>query len=204
MLGMTVILDNRASKQWDKACISYNNYQEYLKAKSDRFELTLIDLLYISNFKGGNATINENEAEINKKLGKYSDILKLINHSFALRSISSLLDDECENLLFLIEAAFDLVRTNSIYKIDGFSFSYISALLNAYFPNLVPILDRRLLINLKLVNSSNVDSQGQIKNIPFFYKNLFYKTRELMRGNSCSLRELDRIIFIQKIISDKN
>ena len=44
--------DKRATTQWDKSSISYKNYQSYIANKPQKFELTLIDLLYISNFKG--------------------------------------------------------------------------------------------------------------------------------------------------------
>lgn len=54
-------LPTRTLTQWKKSEISLQNYQNYLSRKKDKFHLSIIDLLYILNFKGGNATINEGE-----------------------------------------------------------------------------------------------------------------------------------------------
>ena len=43
-------MDKAAETKWDKAAISLENYKEYYKKKTNKFDLTLIDLLYISNF----------------------------------------------------------------------------------------------------------------------------------------------------------
>ena len=80
-------------------------------------------------------------------------------------------------------------------KIDGFSSSYLSALLNAHFPDLIPILDRRLLINLVLVTKSDEDSQGQIKNIKSFYGSLIKRFAEIVKESGKGIREVDREYF---------
>tara|TARA_R110002167_G_scaffold134051_7_gene319389 strand:- start:8521 stop:8706 length:186 start_codon:yes stop_codon:yes gene_type:complete len=54
-------IDKRAEKQWQKSKYSFENYINYISRKKDKYHLSLLDLLYISNFKGGNATINEPE-----------------------------------------------------------------------------------------------------------------------------------------------
>ena len=64
--------NNAAISKWNKSLVSYDNYQIYIKQKRERFDLKLIDLLYISNFKGGNSTINEKEISVNQKLISYS------------------------------------------------------------------------------------------------------------------------------------
>jgi hypothetical protein len=50
---------SRERTRWEKADISYRNYIAYLNRKSSPCELSLIDLLYVSNFKGGSASIQE-------------------------------------------------------------------------------------------------------------------------------------------------
>ena len=66
----------------------------------------------------------------------------------------------------MIKRACDLTKMKTSTKIDGIGVSYLSALLNAYFPNLIPILDRRMLINLKLVKRADlVESTKQIKKL---------------------------------------
>jgi hypothetical protein len=45
-------INKKAKTQWLKSAISYDNYNKFIKNKLDKFELTYIDLLYISNFKG--------------------------------------------------------------------------------------------------------------------------------------------------------
>lgn len=54
-------------KRWYKLGISLNNYKNYISRKTTT-NLTLIDLLYISNFKGGNAAIHEEEYALNVRL----------------------------------------------------------------------------------------------------------------------------------------
>ncbi len=165
----------RAETLWKKSneC-SYKSYQKYIKKKGkDKYVLTLIDLLYISNFKGGNATINEEEYIINQKLTKYSEILKLIHNEFKEVKLFELEKEQLGKFYRLIESICDLTE-NLETKIDGFSVSYLSALLNSYFPNLIPILDRRVLINSRLVEKEDI-YQGQIKSIRKFYKLLIMR-----------------------------
>jgi hypothetical protein len=91
-------IDKKATTQWDKAAISYTNYLKYIDSKADRFELTLIDLLYISNFKGGNSTINEDELKTKDKLKIYSKSIKEIEAEFGSRKLTDLTDKEINGL----------------------------------------------------------------------------------------------------------
>jgi len=129
--------------QWEKADISYRNYLDYISKKKEKFELTYIDLLYVRNFKGGNASINEDEASVNKKLKKYSEHLMAINQEFR-KYLKDLSSEELESLKNKALSFIRLTLSNST-SIDGFRCSYASALLHSYFPNLIPILDRRVL-----------------------------------------------------------
>ena len=186
----------KEANRWDKSEISYQNYQEYIRNKTDYFKLTFIDLLYISNFKGGNATINERESVINQRLIHYSDGFKEIDKSYHGRIISYLSEGEIDDLIKMVEEIVRLTDKESLHsKIDGFSSSYLSALLNAHFPNLIPILDRRLLKNLKIVEDSDEVSQGQIKNIKSFYGSLIKQFAEIVKKTGKSIREIDKEYF---------
>ena len=191
-------IDKRAQTRWEKSDISYNNYQDYLERKTERFKLSLIDLFYISNFKGGNATIQESEKDINRKLIKYSDKLQDIFFVFGTLILSDLNNNQINLLISKVDSFCDLTDKNTDSQIDGFSISYLSALLNSYFPNLIPIIDRRILINLNLVTNNDIEKKGQIKNIRSFYGKLIEKMAELCRKGK-SIREIDRQYFEIKI-----
>lgn len=60
--------DRRTLKQWGKSEISYQNYTSYLKRKANKFDLSIVGLFYIKNFKGGLATFNEHEDVIKENL----------------------------------------------------------------------------------------------------------------------------------------
>jgi hypothetical protein len=195
------MIDQKALTQWNKASISYNNYQEYINKKEFKkiYKLTIIDLLYISNFKGGNASIHEEEKIVLDKLKAYSKKLIEIKKKFKNKSLSQLTKIETENLISLIISICVLTNKETSTKIDGFSDSYLSALLSAHFPNLIPILDRRILINLNLVQKNDIDKSGQIKNIRSFYPALILELRELSQKRNINIREIDKELFIQEI-----
>lgn len=195
-------IDPSAATQWKKSNISFGNYQDYIQTKQNRFELTLIDLLYISNFKGGNATINEPEYEINYKLGAYTNKLWEIEKEFYNKSLAVLNAQELERLADIVLETCDLSNNFLDTYIDGFRVSYLSALLSAHFPNLIPIIDRRILINLHLVMKQDITKQGQIKNIQSFYSSLIEKIASMSKYMGLSVREIDRRLFITKINSD--
>jgi hypothetical protein len=196
---MTVQTDKKALTKWIKSSISFNNYQDFIGKKSERFKLSLIDLLYISNFKGGNATINETEQIIENKLISYSELLVKINDKFKDKGLQQLEENEIEDLIKLINSICNLTHKTTITRIDGFSVSYLSALLSSYFPKLIPILDRRVLINLGLVKKADIDNSGQIKNIQKFYTPLINKIVEVCKTENMSIRELDKKLFTTKL-----
>ena len=192
-------IDKKATTQWDKAAISYNNYSKYIDSKTDKFELTLIDLLYISNFKGGNSTINEDELRIKDKLKTYSQALREIEAEFGSRKLVDLNEIEINKLTEKVKVLCSLTKKNTESKIDGFSVSYLSSLLNCYFPNLLPILDRRVLINLGLVTDLDINKQGQIIDIERFYEILINKMKEKSLRENKSIRQIDKELFVIKI-----
>jgi hypothetical protein len=64
--------------------------------------------------------------------------------------------------------------------------------MSSYSPNLIPILDRRVLINLNLVTNSDVYKSGQIKNIQKFYYELIKITAKNCKTYNLTLREFDQ------------
>ena len=201
---MTSKQDKKALTQWTKSAISFKNYQDFIVKKTEKFKLSLIDLLYISNFKGGNATINEPEEIINNKLVAYTEILLEINEQFEGFTISTLSDKKLDILILNTLSICKLTEKGCKTKIDGFSVSYLSALLNVYFPKLIPILDRRVLINLSLVTKADIDKNGQIKEILKFYEPLILKFSELCKKEKLTIREIDRNLFTTKLILPEN
>ncbi|MDR1161952.1 MAG: hypothetical protein LBK45_06395 [Tannerellaceae bacterium] len=192
-------VDTSAETRWEKSNKSYLNYLNYLDKKKDRFDLTFIDLLYISNFKGGNATIHEEEDDINRKLKSYTEKLREMNTLYGGKSLRDLTDSEINTLIDKIKEVCDLTKKEGDTNIDGFSVSYLSALLNAYFPDLIPIIDRRVLINLGLVKEKDIDSTVHIKNIYAHYGELIREFARLMKDDKRSMREIDRSFFILKL-----
>lgn len=136
---------------------------------------------------------------LKNKLLEYSKHLKSIDSIIDKRKLSLINREELEIILKEIESICSLTHIGSNTKIDGFSISYLSALLSAYFIETIPILDRRVLINLELVSENDLDSQKQIKKIENFYKNLIVKMWELTKQKQKSIREIDKEIFIKKL-----
>lgn len=189
-------IDKRALRQWDKSDISYANYINFIAKKKDKFQLTLLDLLYVSNFKGGYATINEPEAIINIKLKDYGQLFKIINSKFCDKTLRELNNDEVTVLINFSESLIKLTDHKSNNKIDGFSVSFLTTLLHFYFPNLFPILDRRVLNGLGLISEKDLDKQGQVKILKDFYSKLILEFKQ--RTSDKTIRKLDRELFITK------
>jgi len=189
--------DKRAERQWDKSDISYKNYLNFISTKTNKFELTFIDLLYVSNFKGGYATINEPEETISKKLTAYGQIFKEINLKFNNRHLNKLDNNEMTELITFSDKLIKLTDYKSEHKIDGFSVSFLTTLLHFYFPNLYPILDRRVLSGLNLIDKiKDIDKQGQVKNMKNFYSKLILEFK--LKTEKQTIRELDKELFITK------
>jgi hypothetical protein len=175
------ILDKRAETLWGKANISYKNYSSYIDKKVNRYQLSLIDLLYISNFKGGNASIHGEEEQINNKLISYSEALRVIGNGFKGKALAELSNEEIENLISRVTDICNLTHKGKETYIYGFGVSYLSALLSSYFPKLIPILDRRVLMNLSLVKKDDINTQNQIRDIQRFYEPLIKNIAAISR-----------------------
>lgn len=188
--------DKKALKQWDKSDISYINYSNFISTKTDKFNLTFIDLLYVSNFKGGYATINEPEEIIVEKLIAYGQLFEEINLKFENKYLKNIDNNEVTELFEFSDKLIKLTNNKSENKIDGFSVSFLTTLLHFYFPNLYPILDRRVLNGLKLIKEIDIDTQGQVKNLKVFYSKLILEFKHLTEHNT--IREIDKELFITK------
>jgi hypothetical protein len=188
--------DKRALTQWNKSDVSYQNYIGYIEEKPNKFDLSIIDLFYIKNFKGGSATINEPKGIVKTKLVRYSNLLKQIGEKFSGKKLNELNDSEENELIELAKEGLDLVSPKNESKIDGFSTSFLTTLFHFYFPNLFPILDRRVLNGLNLISESDLDSQKQVKNIQSFYPKLIKEFR--LKTVDKSIRELDKELFTVK------
>lgn len=178
---------------WEMLNVAMSHFQAHIASKSDRCSLSIIDLLHVSNFKGGNASITEPVQTLPNKLKHYESALKEIQNSFDGKALATVSDDEasklkqkCSNFLALTECQDSEIR--------GFGPSYASALLAAYFPNLVPVLDRRALNGAGINVERN--SQDQVNNIAKHYGELIDAFRhELKKHSDTTLRQLDKRWF---------
>lgn len=195
---MTTIIDEKAQNRWDKADVQFQNYRNFIKRKTNRFDLSIIDLLYVSNFKGGNGTIGGDEIEVNSRLKIFTDFLIRIDAHFRNKSIIEINDNLLNDLLNIIDEITNKALDER-NKISGLGISYLSALLNIYFPELIPIIDRRVLINLEIVTNKDLDSQGQVKEIWKYYRKLIIEIRNLCVVKGKNIREVDREIFSKMI-----
>lgn len=187
-----------AKGRWEKADISYHNYLKYIQRKGDKYALSLIDLLYVSNFKGGNASINESESSVNQKLERYSSLMREIQEEFGERRLAELTREDIVRLKEQAGAFLNLTARDSSHSIDGFKSSYASALLHFHFPNLIPILDRRVLNGAGL--EVEVNSQKQVVRIERYFPELIDKFyEELRKRQNLTLRALDKEYFTKKI-----
>lgn len=186
---------DKALKRWNKARISYDYAKKYLakKEENEKYSLSIIDLILISNFKGGSASICEPMDSAQKRLIKYSEKLKQIAKHFGTENLSNL---SKENLEKLAEMAFSFIwmTKEPETEIDGFGPSYASALLNIYFPELLPIIDRRVL-NGAEIKGVMFDSQKQVVNIERHYKDYITYCHNRLQKSSHSLETLDRELF---------
>lgn len=183
---------------WDMLNVAMSYFQNHIKEKKEnKFSLSIVDLLHVSNFKGGNASITEPEEDLAKKLVIYSKKLEEIGKLVSNKSLVDLSHDELKKLKNLGESFLQLTRQDES-RIRGFGPSYASALMFAYFPEVLPVLDRRVLNGAEI----NVvyDSQKQVKNIISYYAQLIDAFhRVLLSDRTLSLRALDKRWFSKSL-----
>lgn len=186
-----------SEKRWDDLNIAFENFRLYVtQGKRDPDVLTLTDLLHVSNFKGGNASITDREALVNERLLVYADVLRSIRQKIGNKSLGELTEEEKAWFKDKAQKFIGLSLTERT-KIRGFGASYASALLTAHLPNLVPILDRNVLIGAGIVNVEQLQN-GQINEIGTYYSKLIdeMQHRLLASEGTKSLRDIDKELFI--------
>jgi hypothetical protein len=135
------MIDQTAARRWKRLNIAMAHFQSYILNKTSKYDLTIIDLLFVSNFKGGNASITEPAATISDKLREYSMHLERMNRSIAGRTLVQFEDANFEEVKTLACDVLKLTAKRSNFQISGFGPSYASALLSGYFPDVVrPVL----------------------------------------------------------------
>lgn len=186
-------MTGKAEARWEMLNVAMSHYQNHIKEKEDHCSLSIVDLLHVSNFKGGNASITEPVKDLPGKLKKYEQALKDIEQSFRGKSLASLEELDKESLKSHCEKFLSLA-TASESKIRGFGPSYASALLAAHFIDLIPVLDRRALNGAGI--SVEKDGQGQVKDISSHYGKLIDAfSKKLKKTPKLTLRELDKKWF---------
>lgn len=190
-------VDQRAVALWDRLDHALSQYLVYLdevRTRETTCDLTIVDLLFIRNFKAGNSSITEHPGFIEERLGPYSNLLREIRNKHGSKQLKELTDAELDSAISLARNFLQLTL-NDKTKIRGFGPSYASALLAAHFPNLYPVLDRRVL-NGAGVDAAH-DNNGQVRQIQTHYESLIMQFRmELGKMPTRTLREIDREWFV--------
>lgn len=182
---------------WEMLDHAMQHYQKYISSKENRYSLSIVDLLHVSNFKGGNASITEPLPTLEIKLRSYERILSEIADKFSDKKLAKLSETETLDLINLCNKVTELTKANDT-KIRGFGASYASALISAHFMYLVPILDRRILNGAGI--TVQYDSQKQVKNIAQYYGVLIKACQsELLKQKNLNLRDLDKHWFIKEL-----
>jgi hypothetical protein len=178
---------------WEMLNVAMSYYQQHIQAKQVRCSLSVIDLLHVSNFKGGNASITEPLVTLSGKLKCYEDVLKQVEHAFSGKSLSALTAAELDSLVLLCNK-FLTLTSQSVSQIRGLGPSYASAILAAHYLELIPVLDRRALngADITVAKCSNT----QVKNIANYYEKLIRAFQaEIARRPGLSVRQLDKEWF---------
>lgn len=180
---------------WDSYQITFDYYQQYLDKKGlDRFVLSFTDLLYASNYKGGNGSIQEHSSSLMPKLNNYNKLLVEIDQAFAQRHLKTLSDQE---LIKLKEFCNNIIELCTEQHIKGLGVPYCSALFHFYFPNLIPVIDRNVLVGLEIIDCKKIPKSGQVFRIDQYYPKLIEKMHQKVREGDVTLREADRNVFFE-------
>jgi hypothetical protein len=191
---------NTAERRWIKADNAYQYYQHYIDSKPDRYALTITDLIYVTNFKGGSAIIAEPPKSLAEKLNYYERQLRECASAPEFKRTLGSLNTKCYKLALSRIVAYANLTINRHAHIDGFRASFTSALLHFYFPRLVPILDRRGVNGARLYGIIVQPSNNQVNNLLELYPRLIAYCRTRLRASpQLTLRGLDRRLFAQPL-----
>ncbi|WP_157221664.1 hypothetical protein [Pseudomonas sp. GM102] len=182
---------------WEMLNEAMSHFQEHIRNKKLTWELSLVDLLHVSNFKGGNASITEPMATLPAKLKYYEIALRDIETTFKKKPLNNLTEEELTQLTGRC-TDFLALTTKPKSKIRGLGPSYASALMAAHFIDLIPVLDRRALNGAGI--SVKTDSNRQVKDIANHYAELIKAFRAALRLTpEMTLRELDKQWFSKSL-----
>lgn len=179
---------------WDNLNEAFEYLRRYIgdKKPDKKFNLSELDLVLVRNFKAGNASVVEPIEHLPTKLPIYSQGLQSLNDLIAerpLRDIDSQLPD-----LQHQAANFLLLSKSHETRIKGFGAAKSSALLAAYFPETLPVVDRLVLLGAEIQH--DLDTQGQVIAIETHYPSLISRCRSaLINKPGLSLRQLDKQWF---------
>ena len=190
--------DQSAANRWEKARVSYGYLRQFIASKSVPSDLSVLDVLLVSNFKGGNASIAEPTISLNKKLVQYSLALAGLRERYGELELINVPESDLDELV-LDGEAFLQITLQEETRISGFGPSYASALLNAHLPNVFPILDRRCLSGAG-IKGVEVNSQGQVKRIERYYGSLvrfFWSFLKLHPERS--IENIDKELFSKRL-----
>ena len=190
-----------AKSMWLDSRPVYDDYISYIESKKERFHLTIIDLFYIKNFKGGSAVFSEGDKKVNARLLNYSELLKKIHtEKWRTGKLSDLENDELSELIKYGVEVLNLAKAEDS-KIKGLGPSFSSTLLHFYFPQLFPILDRRVIINGFNITKKEqppfkVLKSNQIKDIENHYPSLI----KLFHEKKQNVVDIDKELFSIEIV----
>ena len=192
-------IDKRAVTNWERAQHAYQHYQNFIVSKPNRYSLSFADLVFVKNFKGGNALLAEPVTTFNTKIAYYEKILKICAADSAFNNpLSKIPVCDYPRIKKLI-IDFVSLPNSQISAINGFGCSFASALLHFYFPSVVPILDKRAL-NGSSIQGIQVNKYNNVTNLLSLYPNLIdYCRTNLEQRPYLTMRQLDKELFIQQL-----
>ena len=163
-------------------------FRSHVQGKSKLYVLTELDLLYASNFKGGNSSICELPSSIEDKLKRYQEILQKIVVSFGQFQLRDLDVPQVDALGKMARSFLDTTLSEG-QKIDGFGPAYASAVLAAHLPDLLPVIDKWVLNGAGLLKAQK---KVPVENIETHYEEFLRLCwLELNKHKQSSLRQLD-------------
>jgi len=194
----------RAEKNWDRAANAYElliNYVKLQKQARKRISLKVEDLLYASNFKGGQGAITEPTKSLQAKLKVYSEQLRDIDDILKSASLRSLSKSKLPKLKKACDTYLRLCL-NKDSKIRGFGPAYAAALASAYFPTALPVIDYRVL-NGAHINETELKTTNkqipQAKLVSYYSELLIYCHKRLKNNKKLTLRKLDKQLFCRTL-----
>lgn len=132
------------NNRWSRLNVAFDLFRAYVHGKRKPYQLSVLDLLYASNFKGGNASVCEPLSSLVTRLLPYSTLLNEIDANFGMLQLRKLTKSQLGELKRLAASFLALTLVPEL-KIDGFGPAYASAVLCAHFPDLLPVIDKWVL-----------------------------------------------------------